>query len=141
MNSDTPPPIPHQPNPTQPWRPSDPAPKVWKDPFQLEPMSEAPTALNSIAALLKSPGRVFYQLGEPGGVQLGFSLLACAALCLLAFGFLLGTFSGGAQLWMAPSKILLGTAASALICLPSLVIFSLLGGTECSITKLGALLR
>ncbi|HTD67716.1 MAG TPA: hypothetical protein VK846_14410, partial [Candidatus Limnocylindria bacterium] len=41
-----------------------------------------------------------------------------------------GTFSGGAQLWVAPAKIATGMLVSALICLPSLYIFSCLSGSQ-----------
>ena len=138
----------NEPNPSTP--PVNPAsskpapgsggPRPWQDPFALESMPEAPTALNAIASLLKVPGRVLFQLSEPGGGKLALGLFVCLVVCLLTFGLLLGTFNGGTQLWAAPAKVLLGTFASALICLPSLVIFALLGGADCSITKLGALL-
>ena len=134
----TPPPV-----PTQPWTPpAAPAARArdWKDPFVLEPMTETPTVLNAIASLLKAPGRVLYQLNESGGRKLALSLFVCTILCLLAFGFLLGTFSGGTQLWAAPAKVVLGTLASILICLPSFVIFSLLSGADCPVGRLCSLL-
>lgn len=103
-------------------------------------MQEPPSMLSALAALLKSPGRVFYQLGADGGKKLTAILLVCSIICLAIFGFLLGTFSGGQQLWRVPTKIVLGVLASGLICLPSLIIFSLLSGCNCSITRLVALL-
>src|SRR5205823_7993352 len=45
-------------------------------------------------------------------------------------GFVVGTFSNGVQLWAAPLKISLGLLISALICLPSLYIFSCLSGSQ-----------
>src|SRR6185503_1531455 len=46
------------------------------------------------------------------------------------YGVVVGTFSGGPQLWEAPIKITAGLLISALICLPSLYIFSCLGGSQ-----------
>ena len=134
----TPPPV--APHPwTPPAAPSARA-RAWKDPFVLEPMTDEPTSLNAIASLLKTPGRVLFQLNEAGGRRLTVGLFVCSILCLLAFGFLLGTFSGGTQLWAAPTKVVLGTLASILICLPSFVIFSLLSGTDCPVGRLCTLL-
>jgi hypothetical protein len=110
------------------------------DPFSIEPMTEPATTLNALAALLRAPGRILHQMTTESSASLALKLLGCTILCLAIFGFLLGTFSGGAQLWAAPTKVVLGTLASGLICLPSLVIFSLLSGTNCSIAKLGSLL-
>lgn len=104
--------------------------------YEIEAMTEPPTALNALASLLRAPGRVLYQLNAEGGAGLSLKLLLCTILSLGVFGFLLGTFSGGTQLWVAPTKVVLGVLASGLICLPSLVIFSLLSGTECSVSKL-----
>jgi hypothetical protein len=148
MNPDpnTPPPAPPaSPNiPNNPWQSVTPPParnmQKRTDPFEIEPMTEPPTTLNALAALLRAPGRILHQLNTEGSSSLAIKLLGCTILCLAVFGFLLGTFSGGAQLWAAPTKVVLGTLASGLICLPSLVIFSLLSGTDCSIAKLGSLL-
>ncbi len=50
--------------------------------------------------------------------------LAAATLgCLLLYGLVMGSFSGGVQWWAAPAKLVGGTLLSAVICLPSLYIF------------------
>ena len=46
------------------------------------------------------------------------------------YGVVVGSLSGGAQLWIAPVKLALGTLLAVLICLPSLYIFSCLAGSE-----------
>src|SRR4029077_16202782 len=57
-------------------------------------------------------------------------LLSLALLGMLAYGVVVGTFSGGTQLWIAPAKIAMGTILSILICLPSLYIFTCLSGID-----------
>jgi hypothetical protein len=46
------------------------------------------------------------------------------------YGIVVGSFSGGPQLWIAPAKLAIGTLLSVLICLPSLYIFACLGGVD-----------
>ena len=48
----------------------------------------------------------------------------------VAYGLVVGSFSGGDQWWAAPAKIVLGTALSGAICFPSLYIFATLAGAE-----------
>jgi hypothetical protein len=57
-------------------------------------------------------------------------LLALALLGMAAYGLVVGSFSGGAQIWIAPAKLALGTLFSILICLPSLYIFAALAGID-----------
>ena len=51
-------------------------------------------------------------------------------LGMAAYGLVVGSFSGGAQIWIAPTKIMIGTVLSILICLPSLYIFTCLSGID-----------
>jgi hypothetical protein len=51
-----------------------------------------------------------------------------------------GTFSGGTQLWAAPVKIAGGLMISALICLPSLYIFTCLSGSQARLIEICGLL-
>ena len=46
------------------------------------------------------------------------------------YGMVVGAQSGGAQMWIAPAKLGLGTLLAVLICLPSLYIFTCLGGID-----------
>ena len=57
-------------------------------------------------------------------------LLLLSIICLGIFGLVIGAFSGAEQLWRAPAKIILGLSFGALICLPSLYIFSCLSGID-----------
>ena len=61
-------------------------------------------------------------------------------MCSLIYGVVVGTFSGGTQLWAAPVKIAAGLMISALICLPSLYIFTCLGGSQARLVEVFGLL-
>lgn len=87
-------------------------------------------ATRSINDLLKQPDQVVAQ-GEGGDCQRQtWTLGLIAIVCLLVYGVLIGAFSGGVQWIAAPVKLLIGTALAALLCFPSLYIFSALGGAD-----------
>jgi len=68
-------------------------------------------------------------------------LALIVAISMAATGLCLAAFGGGAQLLVVPLKLALGMALCALICLPSLHIFSALSGGRVSIRDTsGALL-
>jgi hypothetical protein len=83
-----------------------------------------------VQALLKHPGRIIYELQNNWRAALPLSLLLLVLLGMLAYGVVVGSFSGGVQLWIAPAKIAMGTMLSILICLPSLYIFTCLSGID-----------
>ena len=86
--------------------------------------------ISAIESILRHPRRVLYQLRQPGAGHLIIALLLIAIVCSVVYGVIIGTFSGGTQLWAAPVKIAAGLVISAVICLPSLYIFSCLSGTQ-----------
>jgi hypothetical protein len=67
-------------------------------------------------------------------------LLLVVIVCSLIYGVVVGTFSGGQQLWIAPVKIAMGLMISALICLPSLYIFTCLSGSQARLVEVCGLL-
>jgi hypothetical protein len=67
-------------------------------------------------------------------------MLFVSVVCSLIYGVVAGTFSGGAQLWAVPVKIAVGLMISALICLPSLYIFTCLGGSQARLVEVSGLL-
>ena len=77
-------------------------------------------------ALLRQPRRIWFQLTQAGQFRLILALLGIALGGALAYGLVVGTFSGGDQLWAAPVKIAGGLLLTGLICLPSLYIFACL---------------
>ena len=98
--------------------------------FAFEPMPDGAAAPLVIEALLKFPGRIIHELQNNWRAALPLWLLSFALLGMLAYGVVVGSFSGGAQLWIAPAKIAMGTMLSILICLPSLYIFTCLSGID-----------
>ena len=128
-----------QPSPTPPAFPQStrlaPAPAHnWK----LEPIEGTINFASVIENLLRAPGRILHEAGG-GASRVPLLLLVISVFCLGVFGFLLGTFSGGIQYWAAPAKIVLGVLAATLICLPSLYIFSALGGVDARLAHIVAL--
>ena len=98
--------------------------------FAFEPMPAGTSPLQVIEALLKFPGRIIYELQNNWRADLSGWLVALALVGMAAYGVVVGCFSGGAQMWIAPAKIALGTLFSILICLPSLYIFAGLAGID-----------
>jgi hypothetical protein len=77
--------------------------------------------------LLKKPGNLFFEMNNNPTLAHFLTLSLFSAAVLLIYGIVVGSFSGGNQLWIAPLKIIIGLYLSALICLPSLYIFACLG--------------
>ena len=99
-----------------------------------------PNVIVAIEAILRQPRRVMFQLRQPGAGQLIATMLFVSVVCALIYGVVAGTFSGGTQLWAAPVKITAGLMISALICLPSLYIFTCLGGSQARLVEVAGLL-
>jgi len=86
--------------------------------------------LAAIEAILRQPRRMLYQLREVRAARIILGLVVATVLCALVYGMVVGGFSGGEQLWIAPAKVAGGMLLAALICLPSLYIFSCLSGSH-----------
>jgi hypothetical protein len=93
-----------------------------------------------IEALLKYPGRIIHELQHNWRIELSSWLLVLALLGMALYGVVVGSFSGGPQMWIAPAKLALGTLLSVLICLPSLYIFVCLGGIEARLRTVSGVL-
>jgi hypothetical protein len=107
-----------------------PTPCPRRDPFQFEPMPAPGGPLLFLETLLKHPGRVIHELHGHARLRLALWFLLFALGGMATYGVVVGSLAGGMQLWIAPAKLALGTLLSVLICLPSLYIFSCLGGSE-----------
>ncbi len=90
---------------------------------------------SSVEAILRQPRRVLFHLHHDGAGKVGGALFIVTVLSAIVYGLVVGTFSGGAQLWAAPLKVVSGLLVSALICLPSLYIFSCLGGSRARLVE------
>lgn len=106
------------------------------------PEEQAPITglVSAFEAMLRQPRRVMYQLRQPSAGSVITALLIIAAVCGVVYGVVVGTFSGGMQLWAAPVKIAGGLFLSALICLPSLYIFACLNGSRVRLMEVAGLL-
>lgn len=101
---------------------------------------EIPNVIAAIEALLRHPRRIMFQLRQPGAGKLIAAMLLVSIASSLIYGVVVGTFSGGPQLWIAPVKIAAGLMISALICLPSLYIFTCLSGSQARLAEITGLL-
>jgi hypothetical protein len=99
-----------------------------------------PHVIAAIDAILRHPRRVIYQLRQPDAGRLIVSMILASIFCSLVYGVVAGTFSGGSQLWIAPVKIGMGLMISAVICLPSLYIFTCLSGSQARLVEVCGLL-
>jgi hypothetical protein len=107
------------------------------DPAERVPI---PNIISAVEAILRHPRRLMFQLRQPGAGKLIAGMIFVAMACGLVYGVVVGTFSGGTQLWAAPVKIAAGLIISALICLPSLYIFTCLGGSQSRLVEVFGLL-
>jgi hypothetical protein len=99
-----------------------------------------PGVVAAMEAILRQPRRVMFQLRQSKSGSLIAMLVLIATVCSLSYGVVVGTFAGGQQLWSAPIKIVVGLLLSALVCLPSLHIFSCLSGSPARLLEVGGLL-
>lgn len=128
--------------PPPPWPPSATPPLAGNRPLGEDPAEQIaiPNAFAAIEALLRHPRRLMFQLRQPGSGKLIASMLFVALVCAAVYGVVVGTFSGGTQLWAAPVKIAAGLFVSATICLPSLYIFTCLSGSQARLAEVCGLL-
>jgi hypothetical protein len=108
--------------------------------LNFEPMPEGNSPALLIEALLKYPGRIIHELEFNWRAQLSTWLLLFALMGMALYGVVVGSFSGGSQMWVAPTKLALGTLLSVLICLPSLYIFACLGGIDAHLRTVSGVL-
>ncbi len=106
------------------------------DPSEREPITGV---MSAIEAILREPRRVMYALRQPGAWRVMLAMLLVAAVSALVYGVVVGTFSRGDQLWIAPVKIAVGLLLSTLITLPSLYIFACLGGSRARLSEMAGL--
>lgn len=111
-----------------------------RDPFQFEPMTGATGPLLLLETLLKHPGRIIHELHGDRRPMLALWSLLLALAGMATYGVVVGSLAGGAQLWIAPAKLALGTLLTVLICLPSLYILTCLGGTDVRIRTVAGVL-
>lgn len=105
-------------------------------PVPIPPLAPDSSPATIVEALLKRPATLIATLQEARSARIAARLIFVALLALAAYGLVVGSFSGGRQMLTAPLKISAGVAASLLICLPSLFIFTCLTGADVSLRGL-----
>ena len=95
-----------------------------------------PPPASLMAALLKSPEHVTNAIAEDkNAIRHGLTLLAYALLFHAIFGLAIGFFGGASVAMMAAIKTPLIALCSLLLCLPSLYVFSSVGGTPITLSQ------
>lgn len=117
-------------------RPQPPAPALGQGPGESEPI-RLPT--EAVESMLRHPRRLLHQLCESGGGRLIAMIATLGIACAMVYGLVVGTFSGGTQLWAAPVKLGGGLLLAGLICLPSLYIFACLSGSRARLVEIAGL--
>lgn len=108
-------------------------------PSTQEPLPENPGIRELFEALLRRPAELArHKVTEGRSALAGFGIIAVVSM--VVFGFVLGTFAYGDQLWAAPVKLAGGMLFAGLICFPSLYIFSSLAGSGASAAKMAGIL-
>jgi hypothetical protein len=103
-------------------------------------LTEKTQIMQLVDALLKSPRSVYEQVERNAFATHVSKLALIFSLCVLAYGLIVGSFSGDIQWLAAPLKIFLGTCLAVLLCFPSLYIFSALSGADLRPGQLAGLL-
>jgi hypothetical protein len=104
----------------------------------LQPMEGKVSLGSCLEHLLKKPGQILHECLE-GNRKVLAQLLLAAVLGLAAYGLLVGSFSGGAQWWAAPLKVVVGALISGALCIPSLYILLALSGATVRLSSVVAL--
>ena len=122
---------------TAPIPPQLPQPHLAALPLGEHPDDRVPITgpLTTFEAILRQPRRIVFHLRQGNAGSVITALCGIAILSALVYGLVVGTFSGGTQLWAAPAKIVGGMLICALICLPSLYIFSCLSGSRARLVE------
>lgn len=107
--------------------------------YALNPMTGAVNPISVFETLLKQPGSLFHELQHGRTAAVAGSLIAVILICLGIYGAVAGSLTGGSQLWIAPAKIILGSALTVVICLPSLYIFMSMSGANLGLRQLTGL--
>ncbi len=80
--------------------------------------------------LLREPAALVSGKSAGFGAALPYMLASIALAGAGAYGLIVGSFSGGAQWWAAPLKIVVGYFLSAAMCFPSFYIFACMSGVR-----------
>jgi hypothetical protein len=100
-------------------------------PIDYEPLEGGCSLPNLANKILKRPLSLIHEIENTNnGYKIISILFIMAVFSFALFGLVVGMFSWGTQLWAAPMKIVGGMLFSSMICLPSLYIFTCMGGLD-----------
>ncbi len=105
-----------------------------------EQLGEVEGVFGWIMALLRKPASVADNLINESGPSGTKIFLIVFVICHIAYGLIMGLFSGDSQMYLVPLKFTLGTAVCALLCYPSLFIFACLSGVDVAPGKVFSIL-
>lgn len=108
--------------------------------YQYSPMPGSLEPISIFETLLKHPGRIIWELSNGRALPVAMTLALIAVVSLAIYGVVVGSLTGGSQLWIAPVKIIIGSSLSLLICLPSLYIFLCLSGSDGNLRQVAGML-
>jgi hypothetical protein len=106
-------------------------------PPAVEPFTGPLVMRGLFEGLLRQPAALIARFQHDYREAIG-RLALLAAVSAAVFGLVLGAFAGHEQLWAAPLKVMAGLLLAALICFPSLYIFSCLAGSRIGAAQLAA---
>ncbi len=87
-----------------------------------------------VGALVQTPADLLAEANRAGRRPVArLALLAMGAMVIV--GLVVASFSGGAQMFVVPLKLCLGLGLCALLCLPSLYVFSSVAGAGQSVRE------
>ena len=124
--------------PLPPELPQQPAASI--DRYEYVPMPGRGDILAVMESLLKHPGRIIWEISNGRALSVIVALALITVGSLAIYGVVVGSLTGGSQLWIAPAKITIGSLLSLLICLPSLYIFLCLSGSDGSLRQVAGML-
>lgn len=87
-----------------------------------------------LAALIQTPADLLAEAHRPGRAP-ARRLIGLALASMVVVGLVVASFSGGLQWIAVPVKLCLGLALCALLCLPSLYVFSSVAGARQSLRE------
>jgi len=106
---------------------------------EIRPISATASSMQIVECLLRTPGAFISRVRAGTGGHITYILLVIVLAAHLAYGLIVGSFSGGPQWYLAPAKIVIGTVLCGLICFPSLFIFWCLSGSDAKIHQVANL--
>ncbi|MBV1857970.1 MAG: hypothetical protein KUG77_06120 [Nannocystaceae bacterium] len=89
-----------------------------------------------VAALVQTPADLLGEANRPGRRPV-LRLAALSMGAMILVGLVVASFSGGAQMFVVPLKLCVGLTLCALLCLPSLYVFSSVAGAGQSVRETG----